>query len=117
MEVAPQIFEEIARRAREDRHEPVVPPEMLRRFFYRKLEELDRVRELVRDHQDDEVKKFLHEWKGNCESFGLGFMGERSRSIEDAYRRGRPEHVEEEIVFIATYLFLKRENFEHAPLQ
>lgn len=111
MELAPQIFEEIARRAREDQHEPIVPEEMLRRFFFRKLEELERVRSLVREHRDEEVKQFLHQWKGNCESFGLGFMGERSRYMEDAYRRGRHEHVEEEIVFIETYLFLKKENF------
>lgn len=112
MDFAPQIFEEIARRAREDRHEPIVPFEMLKRFYFRKLDELGRVRALLTEQKEDEVRLFLHQWKGNCESYGLGFMGERSRYIEDAFRRGRLEHVEEEICFIEEYLKLKREEFE-----
>ncbi len=113
MDLAPQIFEEIARRAREDRHEPIVPFEMLQRFYFRKLEELGQVRSLLTEQKEEEVKLYLHQWKGNCESYGLGFMGERSRYIEDAFRRGRLEHVAEEICFIEEYLKLKREEFEH----
>ncbi len=115
MELTPQIFEEIARRAREDRHEPIVPFEMLKRFYFRKVDELERVRSLLTEQKEEEVKLFLHQWKGNCESYGLGFMGERSRYIEDLFRRGRLEHVAEEFAFIEEYLKLKREEFEAEP--